>query len=74
LLNWAGGAEASTAQSEKVFCFFFSKKKLFPSLKHARPSLKNVNFDRVGFAVTGSIGANVFAPLFSKSGCFPASS
>jgi len=26
---WASGIETSTAQIKKVFCFFFSKKKLF---------------------------------------------
>jgi hypothetical protein len=28
---WDCGVETSTAQIEKVFCFFFSKKKLFSS-------------------------------------------
>jgi hypothetical protein len=32
-----------------------------------------VSLDRAGFSATGSMGAKVFAPLFSKSGRFPLS-
>jgi hypothetical protein len=33
---WDCGVEAGTTQSEKVFCFFFSKKKRFASTRPAR--------------------------------------